>query len=291
MESSEILKKLRRIELRTKNLSTQLFSGDYSSIFRGKGMTFNSVRAYTYGDDVRNIDWNVTARTGHPYIKIFEEERELSLMFLIDVSGSTFFGTQRQFKIDMMTEICATLAFSAAQNNDKTGAIFYGASLEKYIPLKKGRDNILRFIQTFLSLKSANVETHLEKSITYLNTTLKNRSVVFIISDFISDGYAKALQHCATKHDVICISVSDKTDRALPFIGTINVTDAETGKTFKINTNDSDITNPFTRYYAERQNYLDQAVKSAGASLIFLDTTDDYVKTLQQFFNNRRNRR
>jgi len=291
MESTEILKKLRRIELRTKNLSTQLFSGDYSSVFRGKGMTFNSVRAYTYGDDVRNIDWNVTARTGHPYVKIFEEERELSLMFLIDVSGSTFFGTQRQFKIDLMTEICATLAFSAALNNDKTGAIFYGAALEKYIPLKKGRDNILRFIQTFLSLQTANVETNLEKSITYLNSMLKNRSIVFIISDFINDGYAKALQQCASKHDVICISISDKTDRALPFIGKINVTDAETGKTFKINTNDSAVTNTFTRYYGERQNYLDQAVKSAGASLIFLDTTDDYVKTLQQFFNNRRNRR
>ncbi len=254
-------------------------------------MTFNSVRAYSYGDDVRNIDWNVTARTGTPYIKIFEEERELSLMFLIDVSGSTFFGTQSQFKIDMMTEICATLAFSAAQNNDKTGAIFYGATLEKYIPLKKGRDNILRFIQTFLSLKAKNVETDLEKSIVYLNSMLKHRSVVFIISDFLNDGYAKALQQCASKHDVICISISDKTDRALPYIGKINVVDAETGRLFKINTNDSDITNAFTRYYAERQNYLDQAVRSAGSNLIFLDTTDDYVKTLQQFFNKRRNRK
>ena len=291
MESSEILKKLRRIELRTKNLSTQLFSGDYSSVFRGKGMTFNSVRAYTYGDDVRNIDWNVTARTGTPFIKIFEEERELSLMFLIDVSGSTFFGTQSQFKIDLMTEVCATLAFSAALNNDKTGAIFYGASLQKYIPLKKGRDNILRFIQTFLNLKPNNIETDLEKSIIYLNSMLKHRSVVFIISDFLNDGYAKALQQCASKHDVICISISDKTDRTLPYIGKLNVVDAETGRLFKINTNDSDITNTFTRYYAERQSYLEQAVKTAGGNLIYLDTTDNYVKTLQQFFNNRRNRR
>ena len=183
------------------------------------------------------------------------------------------------------------MAFSAALNNDKTGAIFYGTSLQKYIPLKKGRDNILRFIQTFLNLKSDNIETDLEKSIIYLNSVLKHRSVVFIISDFLNDGYANALQHCSIKHDVICISISDRTDRSLPYIGKLNVVDAETGRQFRINTNDSDETNTFTRYYAERQSYLEQAIKTAGAHLIYLDTTDNYVKTLQEFFNNRRNRR
>jgi uncharacterized protein (DUF58 family) len=229
MDTRELLKKVRKIEIKTKGLSKHLFSGEYHSAFKGRGMSFSEVREYQYGDDVRSIDWNVTARTGNPHIKIFEEERELTLMLLVDVSPSCFFGTIDQFKHEVITEICAVLAFSATQNNDKVGLLLFSDDVELYIPPKKGRSHILRIIRELIHHEPQGKQTNLAIPLRYLNNVIKKRSIAFVLSDFITNGYDEALRIAAKRHDVIGVMVYDRHEKELPDAGLLDVRDRESG--------------------------------------------------------------
>jgi uncharacterized protein (DUF58 family) len=287
MDSTELLKKVRKIEIRTRALSQQVFSGQYHSAFKGRGMAFSEVREYQYGDDIRNIDWNVTARFNHPYIKIFEEERELTVMLLIDVSGSTQFGTQQQFKSDLITEISAVLSFSAINNNDKVGVIFFSNQVEKFIPPKKGRSHILRIIRELVDYKSQQVQTDLSEALRYLTNAIKKRCTAFILSDFVNSDCEQALRIAANKHDVVALQIMDKGDTLLPNIGLIQVHDPETGKKTIADTSNPRVQREYARWWHTQQKKNLEIFKKSGVDVTQLYTDKDYVKALTELFHRR----
>ena len=287
MEVSELLKKVRALEIRSKRLTNHLFTGEYHTAFRGQGMAFKEVREYQHGDDVRFIDWNVSARMGHAYSKVFEEERELSVYLLIDVSASSLFGTFRQTKKDLITELSAVIAFSAITNNDKVGLIFFSDKVEKYIPAKKGRDHVLYLMREMLTHQPHSASTDVTKAIGYLNNVTRHKSIVFILSDFADAGYEQTLKMASRRHDIIGIQVYDRRDKDLPKIGLVQVRDAETGETILMNTNNNLTQYHYNRQYKKIQEDAKQNFRMAGADLIQLATGDDYVKSLQEFFMKR----
>ena len=287
MDSTELLKKVRKIEIRTRALSQQIFSGQYHSAFKGRGMAFSEVREYQYGDDIRNIDWNVTARFNHPYIKIFEEERELTVMLLIDVSGSTQFGTKQQFKSDLITEISAVLSFSAINNNDKVGVIFFSNQVEKFIPPKKGRSHILRIIRELVDYKPQQVQTNLSEALRYLTNAIKKRCTAFILSDFVNSDCEQALRIAANKHDVVALQIMDKGDMLLPNMGLIQVYDPETGKKTIADTSNFKVQQEYARWWHTQQKKNLEVFKKSGVDVAQLYTDKDYVKALSELFHRR----
>ncbi len=287
IDAAEILKKVRKIEIKTKEISKHLFSGEYSSTFKGRGMSFSEVRDYQYGDDVRNIDWNVTARMGAPHIKIFEEERELTVMFLVDMSRSSFFGTQNQFKSEINTEICATLAFSALTNNDKVGAILFTDKVEKYIPPKKGRKHILLIIRELIYFEPQGTGTNISEAIIYLNNVIKKKSIAFMLSDFNDDEYAAALNIAARKHDIIGVKVFDDLEKELPNVGMMQTVDSETNQQLIIDTSSKRVREKYKKHFADRYYYFRETFKKSGSDILSVNTKEDYVKHLLKFFKSR----
>lgn len=288
LTTSEILKKVRRIEIKTRGLSNHIFAGEYHSAFKGRGMSFSEVREYQHGDDVKSIDWNVTARLRTPYVKVFEEERELILMLLVDISGSSLFGTQERLKRDLITEISAVLSFSAATNNDKVGVIFFSDKVEQFIPPKKGRSHILRIIRELIALEpNEKGGTNLAAALQYLNQVQKKRAITFVISDFISEPYEKPLQLAARKHDLVGIQVYDQHDRDLPDAGLIQVMDSETKQTAWLDTSDKSVRANYAHRFDQHRKYCKQAFTKSGASLLSVRTNEDYVKVLQGYFKAR----
>ena len=287
MEVGELLKKVRALEIKSKRLTNHLFTGEYHTAFRGQGMAFKEVREYQPGDDVRFIDWNVSARMGHTYSKIFEEERELSVYLLIDVSASSLFGTFRQSKQELITEMAAVIAFSAITNNDKAGLIFFSDKVEKYIPAKKGKEHVLYMMREMITHQPHSSFTDITKAIGYLNKVTRHKSIVFILSDFADAGYERALKAAAKRHDIIGIQVHDKRDIELPKIGLLQLQDSETGKTILLNTKNDLTRFEYNRQYKKIQEDARQNFRLAGADLVQLATGDDYVKALQEFFMKR----
>ncbi|GAB1414920.1 DUF58 domain-containing protein [Paludibacter sp.] len=287
METGDILKKVRKIEIKTRGLSNHVFAGEYHSAFKGRGMTFSEVREYQYGDDVRSIDWNVTARFGHPYIKIFEEERELTVMLLIDVSGSREFGTVSQMKMDVFTEIAATLAFSTIQNNDKVGVIFFSDKIEKFIPPKKGRKHVLHIIREMIGFKPESTKTNVAEALRYFTNAIKKRSTAFIISDFIDSKFEKELTIANRKHDVVAVQVYDIRESDLPDVGLIKLKDAETGKRIWVDTSDKKLRTSYRHHWGESQIELNRIFTKSGVDSVSMSTSDDYVKTLLKLFKMR----
>ena len=285
METSDILKKVRKIEIKTRGLSRNIFAGQYHSAFKGRGMAFSEVREYQFGDDVRDIDWNVTARFHRPYVKVYEEERELTVMLLIDVSGSLDFGTKKQMKRDMVTEIAATLAFSAIQNNDKIGVVFFSDKVEKYIPPKKGRKHILYIIREMLDFKASSPRTNLKNAVEFLTSVTKRRCTAFILSDFYDQSdYENALTICNRKHDVVAIQVYDQRAKELPDVGIMKVLDAETGHEMYIDTGSKKLRAAHHNYWLKRQKALSETFVKSRVDNVSVSTTDDYVKSLMQLF-------
>ncbi len=288
LETSEILKKVRRIEIKTRGLSTNIFAGQYHSAFKGRGMAFSEVREYQYGDDVRDIDWNVTARFHKPFVKVFEEERELTVMLLIDVSGSLDFGTQRQMKKDMVTEIAATLAFSAIQNNDKIGVVFFSDKIEKYIPPKKGRKHILYIIREMLDFRPESRKTDLKNSIEFLTRVMKRHCTVFLLSDFYTrNDFEQALTICNRKHDVVAIQVYDPRAKQLPDVGLLKVRDAETGHEMYIDTSSKKLRMAHMQYWQMRQQSLKRVFNKSNVDSVSIATNEDFVKHLLLLFQMR----
>ena len=288
METSEILKKVRKIEIKTRGLSQNIFAGQYHSAFKGRGMAFSEVREYQFGDDVRDIDWNVTARFHRPYVKVFEEERELTVMLLIDVSGSLDFGTARQMKRDMATEIAATLAFSAIQNNDKIGVIFFSDRIEKYIPPQKGRKHILYIIREMLDFHPQSRKTDVGEAMEYLTRVTKRRCTAFVLSDFYSNSsFLNALQIANRKHDVVAIQVYDKRAKELPDVGLMRVKDAESGQEMYIDTSSKKLRQAHTRYWLEREENLRQTFAKSHVDWASVATDEDYVKAMMALFSQR----
>ncbi len=288
VETSELLKKVRKIEIKTRGLSQNIFAGQYHSTFKGRGMAFAEVREYQFGDDVRDIDWNVTARFQHPYVKVFEEERELTVMLLIDVSGSLNFGTARQLKSDMATEIAATLAFSAIQNNDKIGVIFFSDRIEKYIPPQKGRKHILYIIREMLDFHPQSQKTDVGMALEYLTRVMKRRCTAFVLSDFYTRAdFSTVLQIANRKHDVAAIQVYDKRAKELPDVGLIKVRDAETGHDIYIDTSSKKLRQAHTRYWMEREETLRQTFAKSNVDWVSVATDEDYVKQMMLLFASR----
>ena len=288
METSDILKRVRQIEIKTRGLSNNIFAGQYHSAFKGKGMSFSEVREYQYGDDVRDIDWNVTARQNKPYIKVFEEERELTVMLLIDVSNSLDFGSVKQMKKDMVTEIAATLAFSAIQNNDKIGVIFFSDRIEKFIPPKKGRKHILYIIRELLDFKPESKRTDIKIAVEYLTNVIKKRCVTFMLSDFIDDNdYRNALTIANRKHDIVAIQVYDRRLAELPDVGLMKVRDAETGHEQWIDTSSAKLRNAHHAWWKERQVRLAETFTKSNVDSVLIRTDQDYVKSLLNLFAKR----
>ena len=290
--SKEILKKVRQIEIRTKNIVNDFFGGDYHSNFKGRGMTFSEVREYVPGDDVRSIDWNVTARTGKPHIKIFEEERELSVLILIDVSSSGVFGSKKNLKIDLGVEIAAMLSFSAIKNNDKVGLALFSEKVEKYIPPKKGKKHVLRLITDIVNhdFENSNKRTSIKTAIDFANKISKRKSVIFLISDFIDDNFWNELKFLNFKNDVIGLQIYDSYERNFPNLGIINIHDSETGENTWIDTTNKKIRDKFQKNSIEKLNSFSKKCKNIGFDLIQISTDDDYIKFLMQFFRSRANR-
>ena len=287
METTELLKRVRRIEIKTKGLSRQIFSGEYQSAFKGRGMSFSEVRGYQYGDDVRNIDWNVTARSGDPYVKVFEEERELTVMLLVDISKSSFFGTTKQLKNELITEICAVLAFSATNNNDKVGLLLFSDKVEKFLPPKKGRGHILRIIRELIDTKPTGKGTDIEMALTYFTNMVKKRSICFLLSDFLADGYERSLRLAARRHDVIGMHLYDPREKELPNVGLIHARDAETGQLQWVDTSSKSVRKRYQEWYNQHQEYYNTAFRKSGADSMSLETTEDYAKGLLRFFKRR----
>jgi uncharacterized protein (DUF58 family) len=288
VETSELLKKVRKIEIKTRGLSSQIFSGEYHSAFKGRGMAFSEVREYTPGDDVRTIDWNVTARFNSPFVKVFEEERELSVVLLVDVSASGLFGTHSQFKQDLVTELCAVVAFSASQNNDKIGVIFFSDKIEKFIPPKKGKSHILRIIRELIEFKPDNKQTNLEVALKYMTNVIKKRSVVFLISDFYADtNYRDALKIANKKHDVVALRIIDKTEHELPDVGLIKLRDNETGKMIWVNTSDKSFRKQFAVNHLKFEDELKDIFNRSGIDATKILTHESYIKPLMNLFKNR----
>ncbi|UAB81996.1 DUF58 domain-containing protein [Marixanthomonas sp. SCSIO 43207] len=287
MNTKELLKKVRKIEIKTRRLSDHVFGGEYHSTFKGRGMTFSEVRQYQFGDDVRSIDWNVTARYNEPFVKVFEEERELTLMLVADISGSEFFGTDSQFKNEIITEIAATLAFSALQNNDKIGLILFSDEIELFIPPKKGKSHVLRIIRELLEFQPSSKKTNLSQALKYLTNVMKKKAIVFVLSDFIADEYKDTLKIVAKKHDVTGIRVYDKREEEIPNLGMVQMQDAETGELLLVNTNSKAVRNNYFIYYKERVAYFQDAFTKSGAGALSCRVDESYVKKLLGYFKHR----
>lgn len=286
-QDSEIIKKVRKIEIKAKGLSRQLFSGEYHSAFKGRGMAFSEVREYQYGDDVRSIDWNVTARLNHPYVKIFEEERELTVMLLVDTSGSNHFGTNHQFKEELVAEVAATIAFSAIQNNDKVGVIFFSDHIEKFIPPKKGRTHILRIIRELITFQPESNGTNLTEALRYFTNVIKKRCTAFLLSDFYDENYSDALKIAANKHDLVAVRITDEKEQQLPNLGLVKFYDPESGKTTWVDTSSRQTRDEFANAYEQHRKRTDETLKKYGIDQTELYTGEDFVKPLMKLFKMR----
>lgn len=287
METAELLKKVRKIEIKTRGLSSQIFSGEYHSAFKGRGMAFSEVREYTPGDDIRTIDWNVTARFNTPYVKVFEEERELNVMLLVDVSASGNFGTHKQTKHELITELCAVIAFSASTNNDKIGVIFFSDRIEKFIPPKKGKSHILRIIRELLNFEPQNKGTDIGMALKFLTNAIKKRSIAFVISDFIDNGFADAVKIANRKHDVVALRIFDGLEQEFPKVGLIKVKDNETGKTKWIDTSSTSFQHEFKLQRVKQEHFLKDTFARAGVDNTKINTTEGYIKPLMNLFKKR----
>jgi uncharacterized protein (DUF58 family) len=287
VEATELLKKVRKIEIKTRGLSRHIFAGEYHSAFKGRGISFSEVREYQYGDDIRSIDWNVTARFNHPYVKVFEEERELTVMLLIDVSGSGNFGTTVSFKKDIMTEVAAVLSFSAIFNNDKIGVIFFSDKVEKFIPPQKGRKHILRIIRELLDFKPQSSKTNLDEPLRFLTNAIKKRCTAFIISDFIVPDFEEALRIASNKHDIAALKVFDPAEMAIPDLGMIKVSDPETGIEKWIDTSSAATRDAYAKWWKNHITTVKNIFKRCGVDSTELRTDTDYVKPLIKLFKKR----
>ena len=290
MIPKEILKKVRRIEIRTRNLVDTVFSGEYHSVFKGRGMEFAEVREYQPGDDVRTVDWNVTARMGHPFVKVFDEERELTVMLMVDASSSGEFGTVHQMKGEIAVEICALLAFSAIKNNDRVGLIIFTDRIERFVPPKKGRKHVLRVIRELLYFEPQGRQTDISAALEHLNRVLTRRGVVFLVSDFMSESYETALKIANRRHDLIAVTVTDPRERELPNVGLIELEDAETGEEILIDTSDPEIRRMFSGLTGEGKETRDRLFRSVGVDCVDVTTDRPYVDALMRFFRMRANR-
>ncbi len=287
METKDILQKVRKIEIKTRRLSDHIFSGEYHTSFKGKGMSFAEVRQYQYGDDIRAIDWNVTARYSEPYVKVFEEERELTLMLMVDVSGSQDFGSTNDFKRDIVTEIAATLAFSATTNNDKIGLILFSDQIELFIPPKKGKSHILRIIRELINFQPKSNQTNIGQAFEYLSKVMKKKAIVFVLSDFMTKDYDRILRIAAKRHDVTGIKVYDKREQDLNNVGYVLMQDAETNEAQYVNTGDANVRKAYREHYQELEDYFTTTFTRSGAGVIKTATDDSYVKKLLAYFKAR----
>lgn len=287
MDTKELLKKVRKIEIKTRRLSDHVFGGEYHSTFKGRGMTFSEVRQYQFGDDVRSIDWNVTARYNEPFVKIFEEERELTMMLMVDVSGSELFGTVNQFKNEILTEISATLAFSAMQNNDKVGLILFSDQIELFIPPKKGKSHVLRIIRELLEFKPKSRNTDLAEALKFLTNVMKKRAIVFVLSDFICDDYQQTLKITGKKHDVTGIRVYDEREEIIPNLGMVQMEDAESGTLRLVNTQSKKVRMAYGKYNRERVDYFQDVFTKSGCGVLNCRVDESYVKKLLGYFKRR----
>ncbi|MFV9551709.1 DUF58 domain-containing protein [Algibacter sp. PT7-4] len=287
MDTKELLKKVRKIEIKTRRLSDHIFGGEYHSTFKGRGMTFSEVRQYQFGDDVRNIDWNVTARYNEPYVKVFEEERELTMMLMVDVSGSELFGTNKQFKNEVVTEIAATLAFSATQNNDKIGLILFSDKVELYIPPKKGRSHVLRIIRELIEFQPESKLTNLAEALKFMQNVMKKKAIVFVLSDFIADDYHQTMKIVSGKHDVTGIRVYDKHEEEIPNLGIVQMQDEETGELMLVNTASKKVRQNYSKFYNQKVNYYKESFSKSGAGAINCRVDESYVKKLLGYFKRR----
>jgi uncharacterized protein (DUF58 family) len=287
MDTKELLKKVRKIEIKTRRLSDHIFSGEYHSSFKGRGMTFSEVRQYGYGDDVRSIDWNVTARYNEPFVKVFEEERELTMVLMVDVSGSEYFGTIKQFKRETITEISATLAFSAIQNNDKVGLLLFSDEVELFIPPKKGKPHVLRIIRELIEFHPKSKKTNITQALRYLSNVMKKKAIVFILSDFMDDDYDNALKIVGRKHDVTGIRVFDKYEEEIPNLGMVSMLDSETGNTILVNTNSNRVRTNYKAHYLKTIDYFENTFRRSGSGTINTRIDESYVKKLLGYFKRR----
>ena len=287
MDTKEILKKVRKIEVKTRRLSDHIFGGEYHSTFKGRGMTFSEVRSYQFGDDVRAIDWNVTARYNEPYIKVFEEERELTMMLMVDVSGSEYFGTIDQFKKDTVTEISATLAFSAIQNNDKVGLILFSDQIELFIPPKKGKSHVLRIIRELIEFKPKSKKTNIAEAFKFLSNVMKKKAIVFMLSDFMDDDYERTLKIVGNKHDITGVRVYDKHDEEIPNLGMVPMLDAETNSVQLINTASKRVRNSYKTHALGLFDYFKSTFKKSGSGTIDTRVDEEYVKKLLGYFKHK----
>ncbi|MCK8480258.1 DUF58 domain-containing protein [Psychroserpens algicola] len=287
MDTKELLKKVRKIEIKTRRLSDHIFGGEYHSTFKGRGMTFSEVRQYQFGDDVRNIDWNVTARYNEPFVKVFEEERELTMMLMVDISGSELFGTEEQFKNEIVTEIAATLAFSATQNNDKIGLILFSDDIELYIPPKKGRSHVLRIIRELIEFKPKSKLTNIAEAFKFLSNVMKKKAIVFVLSDFIADDYKQNLKIAAGRHDITGIRVFDKREESIPNLGMVQMEDEESGELVLVNTASKSVRTNYSKYYHEKVNYFKDTFTKSGSGTIDCRVDESYVKKLLGYFKRR----
>lgn len=287
MEASELIKKVRRIEIKTRGLSQNIFAGEYHTAFKGRGMTFSEVREYQYGDDVRAIDWNVTARFNRPYVKVFEEERELTMMLVIDISASRDFGTVVQWKRDLIAEVSATLAFSSLQNNDKVGVILFSDKIEKFIPPQKGRRHVLHIIRELLDFEPQSTKTDIAMALQYFTNAIKKRSTAFVISDFMDSNFEKALMIANRKHDIAALQISDPREAQMPDVGLVKLKDAETGERLWVDTSDARIRNAYATQWKKRQETLQDIFNKSGVDFVNISTDGDYVKSLMQLFQMR----
>ncbi|HYV92216.1 MAG TPA: DUF58 domain-containing protein [Chitinophagales bacterium] len=290
MEVAELLSKVRRIEIKTRRACSQLFSGEYHSAFKGQGISFSEVREYQPGDEIRTIDWNVTARLNHPYVKVFEDERELNIVLMVDASRSSFFGTTQHSKQDLMVEICALLSFSALNNNDKVSVIFFTDQVEKYIPPMKGRSHSLRIIRELINFTPASAKTDVAEALHFLNSMRMHRSVVFLLSDFMSHKYEHALRIAATRHDVVCLRVFDPREHEMPNVGIILLSDAETGESTFLSTSSRKARAAYATQYEVFRRYFDAAYRRSGADSVSISTADDYIRCLMVLFKRRATR-
>ena len=287
MESSELIKKVRRIEIRTRALTQQIFAGQYKSAFKGRGMAFSEVRQYNYGDDVRFIDWNVTARFNSPFVKIFNEEREMTVMLLIDVSGSNLFGTRKQFKTDLITELAAVLSFSAITNNDKVGVIFFSDTVEKFIPPAKGKSHILRIIRELLTYTPSQRQTDISEALRYFTNAIKKKCTAFVISDFVGSDFEQALKIAANRHDIVALQIADKGEAEIPNLGLLELQDPETGKRFWADTSSQKVRDSYAQWWTTLTNNNLDIFRHAGIDVAQLYTDEDYVPALSALFARR----
>ena len=287
METKDLLKKVRKIEIKTRRLSDHIFSGEYHTSFKGRGMTFSEVRQYQYGDDIRAIDWNVTARYNEAHVKVFEEERELTMMLMVDISGSESFGSKNQFKKDIVTEIAATMAFSATQNNDKIGLILFSDQIELYIPPKKGKSHVLRIIRELIEFEPKSNKTDVSQALKFLSGTQKKKAIVFLISDFMTDEYEHTLKIASKKHDITGIRVFDIREEKLPNLGMVPMLDAETGETQLVNTGSKAIRMEYEKEYQSKVDYFIETFRKSGSGVVNTRVDESYVTKLLSYFKSR----